>query len=107
MNYLFLFFLLYALFWRIFPPKKPNNWYGYQLGSAKKSKEHWRVANRSAANGLIIIYSLSMVLFFIEDKLQLDFGYWVLPHVVIGGFLIYWMTEKRLKKIDQSMSTSN
>lgn len=91
--------LVFAICLNLFPPKKPNYLYGYQLGSSKKSLEHWKVANKYASSLLIVLYSLTTILSLIEYKHKLDLGIPIITLLIIGMFLIYFLVEKRLKKI--------
>jgi uncharacterized membrane protein len=100
MNLMLLFFLLYSIVMKIFPPKKPNYLYGYQLGNAKKSVEHWKIANSYASNCMIVIYTLTLGLSFILDYQNYDGGILILVLVVVGLITTYVAIEKRLKRID-------
>ena len=91
---------MFAIFLNLFPPKKPNYLYGYQLGSSKKSLEHWKVANKYASSCLILLYSLTIILSLIEYKQKLDLGIPIITILIIGLVLIYFLVEKRLKKLD-------
>jgi uncharacterized membrane protein len=84
----------------LFPPKKPNYLFGYQLGSSKKSLEHWKVANKYASSYLILLYSLTIILSIIEYKQKLDLGIPIITILIIGLVLIYFLVEKKLKKVD-------
>ncbi|WP_016991429.1 SdpI family protein [Flavobacterium sp. ACAM 123] len=92
--------LIFAIILKLFTPKKPNYLLGYQLGSAKKSVEHWKIANRYAANYMIIIYTLALVISLIFNYRKYDGEIWILTTLVIGFILMYVDIEKRLKKID-------
>ncbi len=92
--------LVFAICLNLFPPKKPNYLYGYQLGSSKKSLEHWKVANKYASSCLILLYSLTIILSLIEYKQKLDLGIPIITILIIGLVLIYFLVEKRLKKLD-------
>ena len=91
---------MFAICLNLFPPKKPNYLYGYQLGSSKKSLEHWKVANKYASSCLIVLYSLTIILSLIEYKQKLDLGIPIITILIIGLVLIYFLVEKRLKKLD-------
>ncbi len=91
---------MFAICLNLFPPKKPNYLYGYQLGSSKKSLEHWKVANKYASSCLILLYSLTIILSLIEYKQKLDLGIPIITILIIGLVLIYFLVEKRLKKLD-------
>ncbi|WP_300979255.1 SdpI family protein [Flavobacterium sp.] len=91
------FLLLYTIILKFFPPKKPNFYYGYQLGSAKKSVEHWKLANKYAANYLIFLYSSLIVLLLLFDYLGFNGGLLVLPILIMGLIAIYFSIERKLK----------
>ena len=91
---------MFAICLNLFPPKKPNYLYGYQLGSSKKSLEHWKVANKYASSCLIVLYSLTIILSLINYKQKLNFGIPIITILIIGMILIYFLVEKRLKKLN-------
>lgn len=92
--------LVFSIVLNLFPPKKPNYLFGYQLGSSKKSLEHWKVANKYASSYLILLYSLTIILSIIEYKQKLNLGIPIITILVIGLVLIYFLVEKKLKKLD-------
>tara|TARA_R110000850_G_scaffold18580_4_gene57134 strand:+ start:281586 stop:281888 length:303 start_codon:yes stop_codon:yes gene_type:complete len=96
MTFILIFFLTYFFILYVFPPKKPNFFYGYQLGSAKKSLEHWKLANKYAAKYLLWLYSflvlLSLTFFFLDY-----YDILILPINVLGLIFIYFLVEKKLK----------
>jgi len=94
------FLLVFAIGLNLFPPKKPNYLFGYQLGSSKKSLEHWKVANKYASSYLILLYSLTIILSIIQYKQKLDLGIPIITIFIIGLVLIYFLVEKKLKKLD-------
>jgi uncharacterized membrane protein len=104
MTLIFTVLLLLAVVLRFFTPKKPNYLFGYQLGSAKKSIEHWRLANKYASNYMIILYSLALILSLIFDYKKYD-GYLIVLSILVIGFLVmYFDIESRLKKIENNSS---
>lgn len=84
---------------KVFPPKKPNFLYGYQLGSAKKSIEHWKTANKYASNYLIILYSFLILLSLTFDYIKYDGRIMCLIITIIGLISIYFLIERKLKLI--------
>jgi hypothetical protein len=98
------FMLLFSLIMRIFPAKKPNFYFGYQLGNAKKSIDHWKIANRLAANYMIILYSITLLVSTIFDYNEYDGGMLLLGIFLAGAIPMYWIIEKRLKRIDNATS---
>jgi uncharacterized membrane protein len=102
MTLIFTVLLLLAVVLRFFTPKKPNYLFGYQLGSAKKSIKHWRLANKYASNYMIILYSLALILSLIFDYKKYD-GYLIVLSILVIGFLVmYFDIESRLKKIENN-----
>ncbi|MFN3968880.1 SdpI family protein [Flavobacterium sp.] len=97
MNIIIIILLVFAILIKIFPPKKPNFYYGYQLGSAKNSEAHWKLANQYAANYLILLYSFLLFLSVILHYFQYDAGIIVLSILVIGQIFIYYSIERKLK----------
>lgn len=91
--------LVFAIIQKIFPPKKPNFYYGYQLGSAKNSEAHWKLANQYAANYLLILYSFLILLSATLEYMGYDAGILVLSILFIGLIFIYFSIERKLKKL--------
>jgi uncharacterized membrane protein len=91
--------LFFAVLIKVFPPKKPNYLYGYQLGSAKKSNEHWKTANKYASNYLIFLYSFLILLSLTFDYIKYDGGIVCLIIAIIGLISIYFLIERKLKRI--------
>ena len=92
--------LIFAIILRFFTPKKPNYLFGYQLGSAKKSVEHWKIANRYASNYMIIVYSFILGLALIFNYLNYDGEILILTLFAIGIVTMYFFIENKLKKIN-------
>jgi uncharacterized membrane protein len=92
--------LVFAIILRIFTPKKPNYFFGYQLGSAKKSVEHWKMANRYASNYMIIVYSLILAVSLIFNYMKYDGEILLLTLFGIGIVTMYFLIENKLKKIN-------
>ena len=107
MYLMFLFMLLFSIILKVLPPKKPNYLYGYQLGSAKKSLEHWKIANRYASNYMIILYSIFFLLSIALDNKLYDYINWIMAPFLIGLVFIYFLIERRLKKIDETNSNND
>ncbi|MFM2230717.1 MAG: hypothetical protein RL607_1975 [Bacteroidota bacterium] len=99
MSTLLVFLFVFSLVLKIFPASKPNYFYGYQLGSAKVSKAHWKVAQAVAPNYLMVLYGLSFGLnWFLEAK-EYD-GVWILALLLPGSVLIYVLMERRLSRVN-------
>ena len=91
--------LFFAVLIKVFPPKKPNYLYGYQLGSAKKSNEHWRIANKYASNYLICLYSFLILLSVVFEYIKYDGGMVCLIIAIISLITIYFLIERKLKSV--------
>jgi uncharacterized membrane protein len=91
-------FLGFAIILKFFPPKKPNFYYGYQLGSAKKSIEHWKLSNKYAANYMIIFYSILIIMIKLFDYLEYDGWIIFMSTAIIGALIIYFAIERKLKR---------
>ncbi|MEC4005958.1 SdpI family protein [Flavobacterium sp. SUN052] len=92
--------LVFAIILRIFTPKKPNYFFGYQLGSAKKSDEHWKIANRYASNYMIVVYSLILGVSLIFNYIKYDGEILLLTLFGIGIVTMYFYVENKLKRIN-------
>lgn len=99
MNLTLLFLLLFAICLKVFPPKKENYFYGYQLGNARNSVQHWKIANSYASNYMIVIYGFSLGLSLLFDYLKFDGGLTILVPLFVGYIVMYIQIEKRLKRI--------
>jgi uncharacterized membrane protein len=100
MNPVLVVMLLFSIVTQLFPPKKPNFLYGYQLGNAKKSLEHWKTANRYASQYMIALYSLALTLSLFFDYRKYGGEFWILALVIVGLIIIYFLVERKLKLID-------
>ena len=92
--------LILGIILRLFTPKKPNYLFGYQLGSAKKSDEHWKIANKHASNSMIIVYSSLLVISLIFNFLNFNGEIIILALIGIGFISTYFYIENKLKKIN-------
>ena len=97
---IFLFLLVFAILLRIFTPKKPNYFFGYQLGSANKSVEHWKMANIYASNYMIVVYSLILGVSIMFNYLKYDGEILLLALFGIGIVTMYFYIENKLKRIN-------
>ncbi|UOK41593.1 MULTISPECIES: SdpI family protein [Flavobacterium] len=95
--------LLFNVCLKLFPPKKPNYLYGYQLGSAKKSLEHWKVANKYASSYSIVLYAFMTTLSLVFDNGELNTRIPILIFFIIGLVLVYYLVEKKLKNDEKKM----
>ena len=97
MNYIYLFLLVLTIILKFFTPNKPNNYFGYQLGSAKKSTEHWRLANKHAPNYIIVLCAIVSTLAFIFEYFSYENELLLVLLMFLGYAIIYFRIEKILK----------
>lgn len=97
MNYIYLTLLILTFVLKFFTPKKPNYYFGYQLGSAKKSTEHWVLANKYASNYVIILCAIVSTLAFIFEYFSYENELLLVLLLFLGYAIIYFRIEKILK----------
>jgi len=91
--------LTVALISKIVPPKKITSLYGYQLGNAKKSIQHWKIANKHASNYMIITYSFLILLSLLFDYIKYDGDILCFILLLLAFITIYFLIERKLKQI--------
>ena len=74
------------------------------MGSAKKSIEHWKIANRYASDYMIVVFGLILGLALIFAYHKYDEEPLLFGLLVVGIIIMYFSIEKRLKKIDEATS---
>jgi uncharacterized membrane protein len=97
MNFIYLTLLIFAVFMKFFTPKQPNYYFGYQLGSAKKSTEHWIMANKYASNYMIVLFSFLVIASFLFDYFSYENELLLAFLLFLGYGIIYFLIEKILK----------
>ncbi len=97
MNYIYITLLVLTIILKFFTPKKPNNYFGYQLGSAKKSDEHWILANKHAPNYIIVLCAVLSTLAFIFEYFSYENESLLVLLLFLGYAIIYFRIEKILK----------
>ncbi len=97
--YVLLLALAAAVVLKFFPPKKPNPFFGYQLGSAQKSPEHWKLANKHAANYLIVLNLITLAVVASGEYYDADTSITAIIFYIIGSIAIYKMIEEKLEPL--------
>lgn len=97
MNYIYLTLLVLTFILKFFTPKQPNYYFGYQLGSSKKSTEHWIMANKYASNYMIVLFSVLVMASFLFDYFSYENELLLLFFLILGYVTIYIRIEKILK----------
>ena len=98
MNFIYLTLLLLGVFMKFFTPKQPNYYFGYQLGSAKKSTENWIMANKYASNYMIVLFSFLVIASFLFDYFSYENEFLLLFFLILGYVTIYFRIENILKE---------
>lgn len=98
MNYIYLTLLLLGIFMKFYTPKQPNYYFGYQLGSAKNSTEHWIMANKYASNYMIALFAVLVIASFLFDYFSYENEFLLLLFLILGYVTIYFLIEKILKE---------
>lgn len=94
--------LLIMVFFKSFPPKNINSWYGYRTAKSRISKPNWDFAQRYSANlSLILLFPLlllQVLLYAICGSTALiDLS--ILTCWLLCFSIIIYKTEKRLKQM--------
>jgi uncharacterized membrane protein len=97
MNYIYQTLLLLGIFTKFFTPKQPNYYFGYQLGSAKKSTEYWIMANKYASNYMIVLFAVLVLVSFLFDYFSYENEFLLLFFLILGYVIIYFRIENILK----------
>lgn len=98
MSYLLLFLFVFSIVLKLFPTSEPNHWYGYQWGSAMKSKAHWQVAQAFASICMMVLYGVTFAFNWYLEANNLDIA-WTLVLLAPGILIVYFLVENRLKSI--------
>jgi uncharacterized membrane protein len=56
----------FVVYFKLFPPKKINNFYGYRTKSSMKDQESWDTANRYSANALLVVALITNLFQFVS-----------------------------------------
>ena len=98
MNFIYLTLLILTFVLKFFTPKQPNYYFGYQLCSAKKSTEHWIMANKYASNYMIFLFSFLVIASFLFDYINYENEFLLLFFLILGYVTIYFRIENILKE---------
>lgn len=92
--------LLMSVALKIFPPKKPNRFYGYQGWIPKEDAAKWNYANKLYANLLLILSASSIALIVILRHFQQNDDY-IIYYLLFGIIANVAVTEikKRQAKL--------
>ena len=99
MDTMLLILLLLAIALRFFPSKNPNGYWGYQLGSAKKNSDHWRIANRFAPTCMVIMYAILILLSLILRSINYDDFWPIITLLILGSIVTVILTDRRLRLV--------
>lgn len=92
-----------AILFFLFQPKSKNAIYGYRTFRAKKSKQHWVMANKLASKVLLYCsISILLVSLFIRFGLDKNPKYIFLPLFMVAMIVTFTVVERKLIKYGQS-----
>ena len=94
--------LIVIIFFKIYPPKKINSWYGYRTIKSQKSEKNWHFAQRYSAT---ITLPLNIILFLVQIALYVligstayvDLG--IIGIWILGMAICIYKVEQKLKEI--------
>lgn len=93
------FLLIFGLIVKLYPPKKPNNFYGYRTSRSMKSQKSWKYANAYSSNIFIVSGALLCLVSFLSWHFEEeDFVIINLIGLLLGIGSTVYFTEKALKK---------
>lgn len=93
--------MMVGLLTRLFPPKKPNSFYGYRTSRSMKTKSSWKVANEYFSGGLIIVSSASILIGLLTTIIIAKFSSLITIVATIGLIIgLFYKTEELLKAKD-------
>ena len=93
---LFLILLMVSILFKLFPPKKINSFYGYRTRKSKLNDTNWKMANKYAANLMLIsIFSLLIISLTLE-LLNLEYDTILIGLLLLTFVIIIVLTEKKL-----------
>lgn len=103
-------FFLSGLVLKFFPPKK-NKFYGFRTNKALKNDEDWYFAQNIASTLIVIFASvfflISMLIKYFTDFLYQSFTLYTIIDsllLLVATFMIYFLTEDKLRKKYQNQS---
>lgn len=97
-------FILSGLILLKYPPKKINSFYGYRTRHSKSTQKKWDFAQRYSAKELItqgailLIIGIVGYILNIKELFEIGFG---LVLILLSVILIFYKTEKAIKKIEE------
>ena len=93
------FILALGLITKYFPPKKPNNLYGYRTTRSMKNQDVWDFANKFSANTFIVSGIVMTIISLLTWQLnEENFALVNLFSLLFGLVISIYLTERELKK---------
>ncbi len=94
--------LIVIIFFKAYPPKKINPWYGYRTVRSQKSERNWHFAQHYSAHLTlslnIILFLLQIALYIlIKNTVYVDLG--IIVVWVLGMAICIYKIEQKLKEI--------
>ena len=86
----------------LFPPRKPNAFYGYRSRLSRKTEETWRFAQKYSARSLAAAGLICLLLSFAQEHLQIfnfrgteGFWYGFLPIILLPNLKACCLFQRR------------
>lgn len=98
MTYLFLLLTVFAVIYKFFPPKKINVFYSYRTANSMKSLDNWNLANKYAANVMLHLMLLLLIVSGIFDLIAFEGKNWLLGLSILSFIVLIYFTEKKIKQ---------
>ncbi|MBL7831661.1 MAG: SdpI family protein [Saprospiraceae bacterium] len=93
------FILALGLITKFFPPKKPNNLYGYRTTRSMKNQDVWEFANDFSSKSFIASgLGMTLVTLICWNQSEENFVLINLVSLLVGLGLSIYMTERQIKK---------
>lgn len=91
-------FMITGLLLRIFPPKKPNSFYGYRTARSMKTRSSWKVANEYFSGGMIMLSAASILIGLFTTIIVAKYSSAITIIATIGLLIgLFYKTEELLK----------
>jgi uncharacterized membrane protein len=90
--------LIVSVIFKLFPPKKVNNFYGYRTSSSMRNIDAWKLANDYSGNLMLFFFSALTLLSFGLDFLNVKSEVLLLFLMVSVIASVIILTERKLRK---------
>lgn len=101
--------IILGYFYKLYPPKKINHFYGYRTSRSMKNQQVWDYANKISADAIIYVGVITTIFGLIPLFLDLQHAILIPAIVLVIGLLLSFIyCEKQLnKKFDKKGNPLN